>query len=213
MTNYQDSNADHDFDSTDPPEGLQITELIANQRFRIREIVSWPTRAGGALILLVAIAFLMMPITQGSLVEEFLKEKVGSVPLILTQSVRVLMIVLVVILSIQLMRQLFGRTEVEGTTNAITGRYTLFGIPVTRSMSKSEFMLVEAKYYRGRRNSESDVEGRFPGSWKVRMVGKSGSLEFYKTGSLEEAKWLSRFVAEWYGLKVERKGDDRKIGF
>ena len=213
MTNNHDNHTDHGFDVTDPPGNLEITELIAKRRFRIRESASWSTRLVGAFFLFLGIAFLMMPITQGSLLEEFLKEKLGSVSLIFTQSVRVLMIVFVVILSFHLMRRLFGTTEVEGTTHAITRRHKLLGIPLTRAMNQSEFELVELKYWRGHHNDNSDVEARLPGDWEVRIAGTSGLLKLYKTGSLEEAKWLAHFVSEWYGLKVERKGDNRKIGF
>ena len=146
----------------------------------------------------------MIPITQGSLLL--------SSP-ILNQLARGLIIVFVVILSFQFMRQLFGTTEIEGTANTITSRHKLLGVPLTRSMGKSEFKLVELKYYRGRRNRDTNVGEEFSGSWVVRIVGTSGLLKFYKTQSLEEANWLGRFVAEWYGLKVERKGDDRKFGF
>ena len=213
MTNWQDSNADHDFDSTDPPEGLEIMELIAKQRFRIRKMVPFSGRVVGALMLLAGIAFLIVPITQVSLIEEFWKEKLGSVPVLIPELVRVLMIVVVVILSFQLLRQLFGITEVQGSMNTISRRYKLFGIPLIRSMNKSEFELVELKYNRGHRNNDSDVEARLQGDWEVGIAGTSGSLRLYKTGSLVEAEWLSRFVADWYGLKVKRKGDDRKIGF
>jgi hypothetical protein len=213
MTQNQDSNVDHEIDFTDPPEGLEITELIAKQRFRIREMVPFSGRVVGALILLAGIAFLIVPITQVSLIEEFWKEQLGSVPVLTPELVRILMIVVVVILSFQLLRQLFGITEVQGSMNTISGRYKLFGIPLTRSMNKSEFERVELKYYRGHRNSDSDVEARLPGDWEVRMVGTSGLLKLFKTGSLVEAKWLSRFLAKWYGLKVEQEGDNRRIKF
>ncbi|QTN31485.1 hypothetical protein HZ994_03790 [Akkermansiaceae bacterium] len=192
---------------------MEITELIARQRFRIREVVPFSTRAVGALFLLAGIAFLIVPITQVPLIEEFFKEKLGSVPAMIPELVRILLIVTVAILSFQLLRQLFGTTEVEGTINAITRRHRLLGIPLTRAMNKSDFRFVEVKHRRGRANSSSDVENRFVGSWEVGMVGTGGLLKFCKTESLEEAKWLSRFVADWYGLKVELKGDDRRIGF
>lgn len=212
MTQNRDSKVDQEIDLTGPPEGLEITELLANQRFRIREIVPFSGRLVGALILLAAIAFLIVPITRVSLIEEFWKEKLGRVPVLTPELVRILMIVVVVILSFQLLRHLFGITEVQGSMNKISGRYKLFGIPLTRSINRSEFELVELKYYRGHRNNDSDVEARLPGDWEVRIAGTSGLLKLYKTGSLEKAKWLSRFVADWYGLEVERKGDDRKIG-
>lgn len=204
---------DHEINFTDPPEGLEITELIAKQRFRIREIVPLSGRVVGALILLAGIAFLMIPLTKVSLVDEFLKENVGSASPVLIQLVRIVIIVAVAILSFQLLRKLFGATDVRGSTIAIASCYKLFGIPWTRSMNKNDFKYVEVKFYRGHRNSDSDVEARLPGDWEVRIAGTSGSLKLYKTESLEEARWLSRFVADWYGLEVERKGDDRRIGF
>ena len=49
MTQNRDSNVDQEIDFTDPPEGLEITELIAKQRFRIRKMVPFSGRVVGAL--------------------------------------------------------------------------------------------------------------------------------------------------------------------
>ncbi|MFK7910083.1 MAG: hypothetical protein AB8F34_05715 [Akkermansiaceae bacterium] len=213
MSQNQNSHPQPDHDFPDPPEGLEIIELTANRNFRIREFVSWPIKGGIAFILLIGILLLIAPITQGSIVEDFLNTKFGDVPLIASQAIRGVLVAAVAYLLFQIMKLLFGMTEVRGTMNAISSYHRLFGIPVTRSMSKIEFKSVELKYYRGRSTDNSAAESRYPGDWKIRLIGANGSLKIYETGSHKEAEWLAQFVAQWYGLEVEHKGDKRKISW
>ena len=213
MTQNQNAGAHGHQESPDPPEGLEIVELVASQKFRIRELASWSTKVVGALFLAIGIAFLMVPIMQDSLVEDFLKGRSESIPPLVPQLVRVVLIAAVVCLLFQIMRLLFGTTEVQGTSNTISSCKKLFGIPLTRSMDRSQCQSVELKYYRGRKDSDSGGGGHLPGNWKLSLIGRSGSLTFYRTGSMEQAKWLSRFVANWLGVEVEQKRDKRRIGW
>ena len=211
MTQNQKPKARGNGESTDPPEGLEIIELIDNQKFRIRELVSWQTKGVGSVFLAIGILVLMMPITRGEMIENFLDGNFGTTSMIASQVVRALLIATVICLLFQIMRLLFGKTEVYGTTNTFFTCRKLFGIPWTCSMRKSECQVVVLQYSRAM--GRGSAGERLPGNWKLSMIGRSGSLTFYRTASMEQAKWLSRFVATWYGVKFEQKGDKRRFGW
>lgn len=213
MTQNQNDNGNADGGFTDPPEGLKIIEWVPNQKFLIREFAPWSTKIVGSLFLAVGIAVLLIPITQDYTAEDLFGNKFGNFSQFVSQVLRAVLVVAVLCLFFQMMKLLFGSTAVLGTQNQISSCKKLFGIPLTRAMSKNECQGVELKYYRGRRNSESGLEGVQPGDWKVSMIGRSSSLNLYRTSSMEQAKWLSRFLSEWYDVKFEQTRNKGKFGW
>ena len=212
MTRNQEDEASHHEELPDPPEGLEIMELVENHQFRIREFASRSTKAVGSSFLAIGIAVLMIPITRISIAEDYLKARWESMPSFVPLLVHLFLIGAVLCLLFQIMRLLFGSTEVRGTMNRLSSHKTLFGIPWTRSMDQRDFRSLELKYFRGQSNTDSGT-GPLPGTWKLSMIGSNHSLTFHRTTSMDEAKWLARFVSTWYDVELEQTRNKRRFGW